>query len=107
MEESNQLPPCKDCLFMHALQANYQAAIWRRCLQAQLYVPSPIDCGWTLDKESDLIIAWMHWMLFFSFCPASLCIGMCQLRTCDNQAPEFSNREQELELMDSQDDHSD
>jgi hypothetical protein len=27
--ELSQLPPCKDCLFMHALLANYQAAICR------------------------------------------------------------------------------
>ena len=28
--ESSQLPHCEDCLFMHAIRANYQAAIWRR-----------------------------------------------------------------------------
>jgi len=33
--ESSQLPPCKDCLYMQALRANYQAAVWRRSLQAQ------------------------------------------------------------------------
>ena len=30
--ESHQLPPCIDCLQKHAHRANYQAAIWRRCL---------------------------------------------------------------------------
>ena len=28
--ESHQLPPCRDCLLLHAQRANYQAAIWRR-----------------------------------------------------------------------------
>ena len=26
--ESSQLPPCQDCLHLHAVRANYQAAIW-------------------------------------------------------------------------------
>ena len=37
--ESSQLPPCKDCLVMHTRQANYQAAIWNRCLDAQPDIP--------------------------------------------------------------------
>ncbi|KAG0725313.1 hypothetical protein GWK47_038853 [Chionoecetes opilio] len=31
----------EDCLFMHALRANYQAAIWRRSLQSQPFVANP------------------------------------------------------------------
>ena len=31
--ESSQMAPCKDCLFMHAMRANYQAGIWRGSLQ--------------------------------------------------------------------------
>ena len=31
---SNQLPPCADCLKMHSLRANYQAAVWRRSLRS-------------------------------------------------------------------------
>ncbi len=31
--ESHQLPPCRDCLAKHAERANYQAAVWRRCLE--------------------------------------------------------------------------
>ncbi len=31
--ESHQLPPCKDCLANHIFRANYQAGIWRRCLE--------------------------------------------------------------------------
>ena len=107
--KSSQLPPCKDCLFMHDLRANYQAAISRRCLQAQPVSPSPLDCGWTSDKESNLVIDWMR----FSLVPSSVlqllssncarscelsncnclsnglrCTEMCKLQTCDNQAPE-------------------
>ena len=41
--ESQQLPPCKHCLTKHTQRANYQAGIWRRCLeqnQAPPYLPS-------------------------------------------------------------------
>ena len=126
--ESSQLPPCEDCLFMHALCANYQAAIWRRCLQAQPFVPSPMDCGWTLDEESDLAIVWIRGspapdavlQLLSCKCvrscklPACSCLSnglrctdMCKIRTCDNQAPDFSDKEPEVELTDSEDDHDD
>ena len=40
--ESHQLPPCKDCLVNHSLRANYQAGIWRRCLELDPKVPSPV-----------------------------------------------------------------
>jgi len=39
--DSSQLPPCEDCLSMHILRANYQAAIGRRCLEPSPFVPSP------------------------------------------------------------------
>ena len=39
--ESLLLPPCRDCLEKHVQRANYQAAIWRRCLQRDPKVPSP------------------------------------------------------------------
>ncbi len=44
--ESHQLPPCKDCLTNHAQRANYQAGIWRRCLESNPQVPSPVGKGW-------------------------------------------------------------
>eukprot|EP00058_Branchiostoma_floridae_P017868 XP_002603357.1 hypothetical protein BRAFLDRAFT_80350 [Branchiostoma floridae] len=31
--ESSALPPCRDCLHLHVQRANYQAGIWRGCLQ--------------------------------------------------------------------------
>ena len=58
--ESSQLPPCQDCLSMHALRANYQAAIWRQCLQSHPSVPSPKSYGWTTDKDDQLVIEWMR-----------------------------------------------
>ena len=33
--ESSLLPPCIDCLFMHLLRDNYQAATWKCCLHAR------------------------------------------------------------------------
>ncbi len=58
--ESSQLPPCQDCLFMHALRANYQSAVWRILLQSQPYIPSPKDCGWTTDGDGKLAVKWMY-----------------------------------------------
>jgi hypothetical protein len=56
-KESSQLPPCEDCLFMHALHANYQAAIWRS-LQSQLFVGDPTDYGWMTDEDGKLAVNW-------------------------------------------------
>ena len=58
--ESSQLPPCKDCLRMHALRANYQAGIWQRSLQPCPDIPPPEETNaWELNEEDDLIIKWM------------------------------------------------
>ena len=56
--ESHQLPPCRDCLVKHALRANYQAAIWKRCLELDAQVPSPVCRGWALD-DGQLVVHWM------------------------------------------------
>lgn len=53
--DSNQLPPCADCLKMHSLRANYQAAIWRRSLQSCPQVPSPVGHGW-VEEDVNLSI---------------------------------------------------
>ena len=58
--ESSQLPPCGDCLFMHAMRANYQAAIWRRSLQTHPTVPNPTDHEWATDDDGKLVIDWMR-----------------------------------------------
>ena len=40
--ESHQLPPCRDCLVKHAKRANYQVAIWKRCLEKDPQVPKMV-----------------------------------------------------------------
>ena len=60
--ESHQLPPCRDCLVQHALRANYQAAIWRKCLEQNPSIPYPVGKGWKIEKEScddHLVVHWM------------------------------------------------
>ncbi|KAG0727938.1 hypothetical protein GWK47_033566 [Chionoecetes opilio] len=57
--ESSQLPPCRDCLFLHAQRANFQAAIWRRYLEPKANVPSPSEHGWT-EEDGKLNILWMR-----------------------------------------------
>ena len=44
--ESDQLPPCADCLYKHACRANYQTGIWRRSLENCPEIPSPVRLGW-------------------------------------------------------------
>ena len=58
--ESEQLPPCQDCLHLHAARANYQAAIWKRALQADPQISSPLECkGWSLGDKGELVITWL------------------------------------------------
>ncbi len=123
--ESSQLPPCKDCLFMHAMRANYQAAIWRRSLKTQPSVPDPKESGWTTDDEGKLVIEWMRGspapdavlQLLSCKCKRSCklpdctclsnglkCTDMCKLQTCSNQP---SEEEPTAELTDSDDGDSD
>ena len=53
--ESWQLPPCSDSLTKHCLRANYQGAIWRRCLENNPDVSSPVEHGWSrVDQDGDL-----------------------------------------------------
>lgn len=57
--DSGNLPPCEDRLYLHALRANYQAAIWKRSLEGFPDIPDPVDGhGWILDGEK-LTIKWM------------------------------------------------
>lgn len=56
--DSNQLPPCADTLLKHALRANYQAAIWKRCLECCPETPSPVGFGWCQEGDR-LTIDWM------------------------------------------------
>lgn len=68
--ESHQLPPCKDCLVNHSLRANYQAGIWRRCLELDPKVPSPVGRGWKMEgegTEEQLVLHWMHHRPFSTY----------------------------------------
>uniref|UniRef100_UPI00358DDB47 uncharacterized protein n=1 Tax=Myxine glutinosa TaxID=7769 RepID=UPI00358DDB47 len=107
--ESHQLPPCRDCLVKHAQRANYQAAIWRQCLEQDPKVPSPVGRGWKMEKEGveQLVVHWMDGQpapeavldLLACNCnrkcslPKCVCLSnrlkctdMCRLTDCDNQA---------------------
>ena len=60
--ESHQLPPCRDCLVKQAKRTNYQVAIWKRCLQQDPQVPSPVGRGWKTEHEdgvAKLVVDWM------------------------------------------------
>ena len=49
--ESHQLPPCKDSLAKHSQRANFQAAKWKKSLQADPETPSLIGNGWKLERR--------------------------------------------------------
>ena len=45
--------------------ANYQAAIWRRCIEQDPKVPSPVGRGWKIEKEEgveQLVVIHFGWM---------------------------------------------
>ncbi len=55
--ESGQLPPCKDCLEMHIIKANYQSCVQNRSLEVQPSIPNPVDyTGRIFDDEAQLQI---------------------------------------------------
>ena len=56
--DSSQLPPCKDTLMLHAKRANYQACVWKRCLEQEADIPSPEGHGWMIE-DGLLVIDWM------------------------------------------------
>ena len=49
--ESDQRPPCADCLSKHACRANYQTGIWRRSLENCPEIPIPLRHGWIQDEN--------------------------------------------------------
>lgn len=53
--ESSQLPPCRDCLFLHVQRANYQAGVWKCCLQANPVVPNPTEHA--MDGQT-MMVSW-------------------------------------------------
>ena len=57
-KDITKLPPCHDSAVLHLRRANYQAAIWRRCLLADMNTPSPHGHGWTVSGK-EISIVWM------------------------------------------------
>ena len=119
---SSQLPPCRDCLFLHVEWTNYQAAIWKSSLQSNPVVPSPTKHGWKED-EGKLAIYWMcsppapdvvlelltrncvHSCKMPSCTCSSnglACTDMCKLQTCSDQKLQ-DDPEPDLELQESED----
>lgn len=45
------LPPNKDSFMLHLKRANYQAAIWRKCLQRHIQSPPPEEHGWLVEMS--------------------------------------------------------
>ena len=58
--ESSLLPPCRYCLLMHLIRANYQAAIWKCCLPALPTVPNHTKCG--CGRHQHQILSWNCWL---------------------------------------------
>ena len=54
----DQLPPTCDSLLQHIYRANYQAVIWRRCLEAKMAIPAPTQHGWRI-VDGQLQAVWM------------------------------------------------
>ena len=57
--DPDALPPCQSSLRLHVSRSNYQAAIWRRALEACPEVPSPVGHGWTVDETNSLSYEWL------------------------------------------------
>ena len=53
------LPPCQNVLHLHCKRANYQAYVWRNCLQAQHEFPNLKYHGWATNEDNELEIEWM------------------------------------------------
>ena len=53
------LPPCRNALVQHIKRANYQAAIWRRALKADIHAPSPHDNDWIIAANNQVLVRWM------------------------------------------------
>ena len=91
--DSNQLPPCRDCLHKHLLRANYQAAVWRRCLEAKPTIPSPDGHGWTVTSSSTGYSVTIDWMDGLPAPSAVLELLSCQCKkVCSSGCPCVENQ---------------
>ena len=120
--KSHQLPPCKDSLRPNTLQANYQAGIWRRCLEKDPQVPSPAGRGWKMETEEEGEQSGQpapEAVLDLLACnctkkcslPQCMCLGnglrctdMCKLTECENQATCVKSSDKDEDNMDNDDD---
>ena len=50
-------PPCASSLLNHCKRANYQCAIWKRSLDKNPDIPSPVGHVWRVD-DGQLVIDW-------------------------------------------------
>ncbi|CAM4649015.1 unnamed protein product [Leuciscus chuanchicus] len=122
--ESQQLPPCKDSLSQHTLRANYQAGIWKRCLEKD---PSPVGRGWKMETEEEGEQLVLHWMegqpapeavLDLLACnstkksslPRCMCLAndlrctdMCKLTECENQVTSVESSDEDEDDMENDD----
>lgn len=126
-----QLPPTEDVLYLHIKRSNYQAYIWRHCMENSLNMPDPNTHGWYVNDESgDLEIKWMSLPLApdsilchvncsctkgcstarCSCKKSSLrCSDLCRCKDCQNSPLEDEEDEEELteEHYDKDSDESD
>ena len=52
------LPPCQNVLHQHIKRSNYQARIWRMCLNPLVERCDPSEHGWGVDNCG----LFVHWM---------------------------------------------
>lgn len=108
--EPHLLPTCEDVLHQHTKRANYQTALWRRCLMQDPEAPDPTQHGWRLENKDGTDVLVINWMtikpapdaiieLLACTCSRACtaadcccmqnslkCTEMCRLRDCENQA---------------------
>ena len=63
------MPLNRDSLHKHIQRANFQAAIYKRCLQQHADILSPVGHEWKMDNNA-LGIDWMDSILELSSCIA-------------------------------------
>ena len=56
--EENAMPPNRDSFYKHIQLANFQSAIYKRCLQQDPDIPSPVGHWWKMNNNA-LGIDWM------------------------------------------------
>lgn len=108
----------------HAQRANYQAGLWRRCLEQDPQVPSPVGRGWKIEIEGgaeQLVVDWMDGQpapeavldLLACTCPRRCqlpnCVCMSNGLTCTDMCRllDWENRASILDGEESSDDDVD